>query len=99
MSVEFIGYITNNNSSETIVRSGPVLDLPYIEAVAKAHESAGFDRATSRRLLTIDMDADAALMREGQRRARVDAATRDWAGRAPDELFPPALPFADGAGY
>ena len=26
MSVEFIGYITNNNSSETIVRIGPVLD-------------------------------------------------------------------------
>ena len=45
MSVEFIGYITNNNSSETIVRSGPVLDRHYIETVAKAHESAGFDRA------------------------------------------------------
>ena len=45
MSVEFIGYITNNNSSETIVRSGPVLDPPYIETVAKAHEIAGFDRA------------------------------------------------------
>ena len=26
MSVEFIGYIGNNNSSETIVRNGPVLD-------------------------------------------------------------------------
>ena len=26
MSIEFIGFITNNNSSETIVRSGPVLD-------------------------------------------------------------------------
>src|SRR5258708_587666 len=45
MSVEFIGYITNNNSSETIVRAGPVLDRHYIETVAKAHESAGFDRA------------------------------------------------------
>src|SRR4030081_712064 len=45
MSVEFIGYITNNNSSETIVRNGPVLDRHYIETVAKAHESAGFDRA------------------------------------------------------
>ena len=45
MSVEFIGFITNNNSSETIVRSGPILDVPYIEAVAKAHELAGFDRA------------------------------------------------------
>ena len=28
MSVEFIGFISNNNSSETIVRTGPVLDLP-----------------------------------------------------------------------
>src|ERR1700760_2006546 len=45
MSVEFIGFITNNNSSETLVRSGPVLDPPYIETVAKAHELAGFDRA------------------------------------------------------
>jgi alkanesulfonate monooxygenase len=45
MSVEFIGFITNNNSSEIIVRSGPVLDPPYIETVAKAHELAGFDRA------------------------------------------------------
>src|SRR6201994_2379332 len=45
MSVEFIGFITNNNSSEILVRSGPVLDPPYIETVAKAHELAGFDRA------------------------------------------------------
>src|SRR5258708_10939143 len=45
MSVEFIGYITNNNSSEPVVRSGTVLDRRYIETVAKAHESAGFDRA------------------------------------------------------
>lgn len=45
MSIEFIGYISNNNSSETIVRNGPVLDPTYIETVAKAHENAGFDRA------------------------------------------------------
>ena len=45
MSIEFIGFITNSNSSETIVRTGPVLDLPHIETVAKAHELAGFDRA------------------------------------------------------
>src|SRR3977135_323668 len=45
MSVEFIGYITNNSSSETIVRNGPILDHHYIETVAKAHENAGFDRA------------------------------------------------------
>ena len=40
MSVEFIGYISNNNSSETIVRSGPILDPTHIETVAKAHELA-----------------------------------------------------------
>jgi alkanesulfonate monooxygenase len=45
MSVEFIGFISNNNSSETIVRDGPVLDRYHIETVAKAHENAGFDRA------------------------------------------------------
>jgi alkanesulfonate monooxygenase len=45
MSIEFIGFITNNDSSETRVRSGPVLDPGYIETVAKAHELAGFDRA------------------------------------------------------
>src|SRR6266446_6416760 len=55
MSVEFIGFITNNNSSETIVRTGPVLDRRYIETVAKAHETAGFDRALiARQLATVD---------------------------------------------
>jgi alkanesulfonate monooxygenase len=44
-SVEFIGFIGNNNSSETILRSGPVLDVHHVETVAKAHENAGFDRA------------------------------------------------------
>jgi alkanesulfonate monooxygenase len=43
--IEFIGYISNNNSSEAIVRKGPVLDPLHIETVAKAHENAGFDRA------------------------------------------------------
>jgi alkanesulfonate monooxygenase len=45
MSIEFIGYISNNNSSEIIVRNGPILDPIHIETVAKAHENAGFDRA------------------------------------------------------
>ena len=45
MSIEFIGFISNNNSSETIVRNGPILDPSHIETVAKAHENAGFDRA------------------------------------------------------
>ena len=34
MSIEFIGFISNNNSSETIVREGPVLDPTHIETVA-----------------------------------------------------------------
>jgi alkanesulfonate monooxygenase len=45
MSVEFIGFIGNNNSSETVVRAGPVVDRNHIETLAKAHENAGFDRA------------------------------------------------------
>jgi alkanesulfonate monooxygenase len=45
MSVEFIGFITNSNASETIVRNGPVLDRHHIETAAKVHENAGFDRA------------------------------------------------------
>ncbi|MEZ0045817.1 alkanesulfonate monooxygenase SsuD/methylene tetrahydromethanopterin reductase-like flavin-dependent oxidoreductase (luciferase family) [Bradyrhizobium sp. USDA 327] len=45
MSIEFIGFISNNNSSESIVREGPVLNPTHIETVAKAHENAGFDRA------------------------------------------------------
>jgi alkanesulfonate monooxygenase len=30
MSIEFIGFISNNNSSETIVRQGPVIDRHHI---------------------------------------------------------------------
>ncbi|MDB5500594.1 MAG: class flavin-dependent oxidoreductase [Tardiphaga sp.] len=45
MSIEFIGFISNSDSSETRVRTGPVLNPGYIETVAKAHENAGFDRA------------------------------------------------------
>jgi alkanesulfonate monooxygenase len=44
MPVEFIGFVGNHNASEIIVRSGPVVDLDYIEAVAKAHELGGFER-------------------------------------------------------
>jgi alkanesulfonate monooxygenase len=43
--VEFIGFIGNNNGSETTPRTGPLLDVTYIETLAKAHENAGFDRA------------------------------------------------------
>lgn len=45
MSLEFIGYIGNCNSSEIIPRKGPVLDVDHVETVAKAHENSGFDRA------------------------------------------------------
>jgi alkanesulfonate monooxygenase len=45
MSLEFIGYIGNTNTSEVIPRNGPVLDINHVETVAKAHENSGFDRA------------------------------------------------------
>lgn len=44
MSVEFIGFVRNHNASEVIPRSGPVIDLPFIEAMAKVQENGGFDR-------------------------------------------------------
>lgn len=44
MSIEFIGFVGNFRASETVVRSGPVVDLNYIEALAKAQEYGGFDR-------------------------------------------------------
>jgi alkanesulfonate monooxygenase len=45
MSVEFIGFIGFNHSSEIHPNGGPVLDRAYVEAIAKAHEDGGFDRA------------------------------------------------------
>jgi alkanesulfonate monooxygenase len=45
MSVEFIGFIGNNPGNEITPRTGPLLDVSYIETLAKAHENAGFDRA------------------------------------------------------
>jgi alkanesulfonate monooxygenase len=53
MSIEFIGYIGNHESSEIIPRKGPIVDRAHIETVAKAHEAAGFDRA----LLAFHSDA------------------------------------------
>lgn len=44
MSVEFIGYIGHFNSSETMKREGPAIDVDHIEAMAKAQEYVGFDR-------------------------------------------------------
>lgn len=44
MPVEFIGYIGNFNASETIARSGPIVDRNHIAAAAAIHENGGFDR-------------------------------------------------------
>jgi hypothetical protein len=41
MSVEFIGFITNNNSSETIVRTGPVIDRPSYGQKIKSIRKSG----------------------------------------------------------
>jgi alkanesulfonate monooxygenase len=45
MSVEFIGFIGTRKASETLLPEGPIIDLDYIAANARAHEQAGFDRA------------------------------------------------------
>ena len=45
MSVEFIGYIGSQHSSEIHPAAGPVLDRDYVEKVARAHDEGGFDRA------------------------------------------------------
>jgi len=45
MSVEFIGFIGVNPSSEIHPHKGPILDRTYVEDIAKAHENGGFDRA------------------------------------------------------
>ncbi len=43
--VEFIGFFWTRLFSEIHAPQGPVVDLPYIERQANAHEEAGFDRA------------------------------------------------------
>jgi alkanesulfonate monooxygenase len=45
MPVEFIGYIGWQNQSEIHPASGPIVDIEYINKVAKAHDQGGFDRA------------------------------------------------------
>ena len=44
MTIEFIGFVGSFKSSETVPRSGPVVDLCYIETLAKVQEQGGFDR-------------------------------------------------------
>jgi alkanesulfonate monooxygenase len=45
MSIEFIGFIATQESSEALAPHGPLIDKAYVAAVARAHEYAGFDRA------------------------------------------------------
>lgn len=44
MSIEFIGHVFPHEMSETIARSGPVVQPDYLRALAQAHERSGFDR-------------------------------------------------------
>ncbi len=44
MSVEFIGMIQSQKSSEIHLPQGPAIDPAYVRAFAQAHEKAGFDR-------------------------------------------------------
>jgi alkanesulfonate monooxygenase len=44
MGVEFIGYVSHQESSEIHLPQGPAVNPPYIAAVAQAHEYGGFDR-------------------------------------------------------
>lgn len=44
MSIEFIGYVSHQESSEIRLPQGPAVNPPYIAAVANAHEYGGFDR-------------------------------------------------------
>ena len=44
MSIEFIGISATQESSETQLPHGPVIDKRYVGAIARAHEYAGFDR-------------------------------------------------------
>lgn len=44
MTLEFVGAIGTQNSSEYRPSSGPVVDKSFVSAFARAHEYAGFDR-------------------------------------------------------
>ncbi len=45
MTVEFIGYIGSNLSSEIIPNKGPAIDKTHVEEAARIHDEGGFDRA------------------------------------------------------
>ena len=44
MSLQFIGMIQSQKTSEIHPANGPVVDPDYVSAFAQAHEAAGFDR-------------------------------------------------------
>jgi alkanesulfonate monooxygenase len=44
MPVELIGFISTRPGSETVPAEGPLVDVDYTRAFARAHEEAGFDR-------------------------------------------------------
>jgi alkanesulfonate monooxygenase len=44
VSVQFIGMIQTRDQSEVRAPSGPVVNVDYTRAMARAHEEAGFDR-------------------------------------------------------
>lgn len=44
MPVDFTGFVGSRNHSEIIPAHGPIINLAHVEAAAKTHEAAGFDR-------------------------------------------------------
>jgi alkanesulfonate monooxygenase len=44
MTIEFIGLVHTQHSSESIAPVGPVVDREYVRKLSLAHEAAGFDR-------------------------------------------------------
>ncbi len=44
MSIEFVGFVSTRAQSEIHPPVGPVVDVGYTRALARAHEQAGFDR-------------------------------------------------------
>jgi alkanesulfonate monooxygenase len=44
MPIEFIGFVSTSHESEIHGREGPIVDVEYLRAFARAHEQAGFDR-------------------------------------------------------
>ncbi len=44
MAIEFVGFVSTRDQSETRPATGPVVDVDYTRAFARTHEQAGFDR-------------------------------------------------------